>query len=404
MPDGANSLSVAPTTVSVMPRLSLEDLRLSTLRRQFPALESTDAEGVLTLFSRLGPIQSQVPRAPFLFAASRLPGTSRQLIRELFETHRLVKGSTLRGTVHTTVAEHHAWTAAAARELRLNQLGRLPLGRATPEDVLTEISRFASGGWRARADLVQHGHSWLASQGAPSRSDREPFADSLIWGNPELIRRPPDQRWETRTDTLHRLASDVIPRWAAGERAAGADDGATAPVESAAALIRTHVRAYGPVTRHDLSYFLGLRLRSVDAALARLGDQIAVETGPEGEPFLDLAVPPEGGSEDPGLRLLTEFDGLLVGYHGRWRHRLLGEDQLARVWSRVNGQYLPAVLWRGRLVATWRWVPDGARVALEVQMLAPHRPIPESEFAPAIVAAEVALGLSVSQLRVRSDS
>jgi len=56
-----------------MSRLTEEDLRLSTLARQFPAIDGRDPDAVLELFRRLGPIQSQVPRAPFLTASSRLP-------------------------------------------------------------------------------------------------------------------------------------------------------------------------------------------------------------------------------------------------------------------------------------------------------------------------------------------
>ena len=59
-----------------MGRLTEEDLRLSTLGRQFPAIGGCDPDAVLELFRRLGPIQSQVPRAPFLTVSSRLPGVT----------------------------------------------------------------------------------------------------------------------------------------------------------------------------------------------------------------------------------------------------------------------------------------------------------------------------------------
>ena len=87
-----------------MTRLGPEELAGRTLRRQFPDLPGRGPDDVLALFDRLGPIQSQVPRAPFLAASSRLPGVAYDTVNGLFADHRLVKTSSLRGTVHTSTA------------------------------------------------------------------------------------------------------------------------------------------------------------------------------------------------------------------------------------------------------------------------------------------------------------
>ena len=101
-----------------MARLTTDDLAALTLARQFPPIESRGAAGVLELFRRLGPIQSQVPRAPFLTISSRLPGVAYDTVCALFESHQLVKTSNIRGTVHSSVPEQFAWLDAVARRTR----------------------------------------------------------------------------------------------------------------------------------------------------------------------------------------------------------------------------------------------------------------------------------------------
>ena len=136
--------------------------------------------------------------------------------------------------------------------------------------------------------MVQHGRDWLAQHESPAAA--EAAADSsvagLLWSHSGLVRRPPDERWETRTDTLHRRARSVLPQLPT-----------VGAAESLAALVWVHLGAVGPSTRADLAYFFGSGLRAVDAAVAHLGDEVVPLPGPDGETFLDLADP---GPEGPG--------------------------------------------------------------------------------------------------------
>jgi hypothetical protein len=124
--------------------------------------------------------------------------------------------------------------------------------------------------------------------------------------------------------------------------------------------------------------------------------------GDDGVEYLDLAEPPAGGSTDPGLRLLPEFEGLLVGFQGRNRFRFLTEHQLPEVWAKVNGLFSPVVLFAGRLVASWRTITQGRRTDIEVSMLDPHPPLTDDLFGDAIAATERALDLTITDIRVRA--
>jgi Winged helix DNA-binding domain len=376
-----------------MRRLSHDQLRRLTLSRQFPTIPGSGPEAVIELLRRLGPIQSQVPRAPFLTISSRLPGVSYETVCGLFESHQLVKTSNIRGTVHTSVRDQFGWLNAVARRTREAQLrNALKLQEISPEQLATEIEAFTSTDWRPRSEIVAHARAWLAECGTGSATaGPDPLSDSLIWGHSGLLRRPRDARWEKRTDIYHRRARSVLPDLPEWDFA-----------ESLTKLVRVHLGSYGPSLREDLAFFFGAGLSAVDDALRRLDDEVIHMLGPNDEDYLDLAGAPLGGTSDPGLRLLPEFDGLLVGYHGRHRTRFLTEQQLPKVWAKVNGLFSPVVLHGGHLVASWKTITKGRRTDIEVTMLDPHPVLSDDLFGDAIAATEQVLDIKITDLRVRS--
>jgi hypothetical protein len=375
-----------------MRRLTHDQLRRATLQRQFPVISGTGSESVLELLTRLGPIQSQVPRAPFLTVSSRLPGVSYETIRQLFENHRLLKTTNIRGTVHASVRQHFGWLDAVARAGRAGMLRNyLKLDLLTPDDVGAEIEAYAANQWRARADIVAHIRVWLAehesADSAAALSDALP--ENLVWGHSGLVRRPRDERWEKRTDIYHQRARSLLPDIAEYDLAVALTE-----------LVRVHLGAYGPATREDLAYFFGTGLGRIDAAVRDLADEVVRLPGPDHDDYLDLAEPPVGGQADPGLHLLPEYDGLMVGYHGRQRTRFLTEHQLPKVWAKVNGLFAPIVLSDGVIVASWRTLTKGSRTDIEVRMLDPHPPLATDMFTEAVAATERVLDLTVTDVRV----
>jgi hypothetical protein len=372
-------------------RLTRDDLAARTLARQFPVVPGQDGAAVLELFRRLGPVQSQVPRSPFLTVASRLPGVDHATVCGLFESQQLLKTSSLRGTVHTSGREHYPWLDAVARRGRAGALrNQLRLQQVTPEELTAALEDHADVEWRTRADLVAHGRRWLATHESEESAAAVTgtFAESLLWGHSGLLRRPKDGRWEKRTDVYHRRARALVPQLSC----------CSFP-ESLTALVRTYLRSLGPATRRDLAYFLGAGLGAVDAAVSDLGEEVVRLRGPDDEDYVELAEPPADTAE-PGVRLLPEFDALLVGFHGSHRTRFLEADQLDAVWAKVNGQFAPSVLHQGRLVATWRTVLRGSAATLEVTMLQRSAPLAEDQLSAPVAALSRVLDLAVEDVRV----
>jgi hypothetical protein len=230
-------------------------------------------------------------------------------------------------------------------------------------------------------------------QSRPAVAVREDQVRVLLWGFAGLLRRPPDSAWHKRTDVLRRSARSVFPELA------------DCPVEEAVtALVERHLGAYGPVTRDDLCFFLGVRRTPVNRALAALDDRVVTGEGPDGQPMIDLDDAAATRDSEPeaarGVRLLAEFDGCLMGYAGTGRLRFLTAEQLVTVLNPKNAVCAPMVLADGRIVARWRTVGSGRRVRIEVSMLPPHPPLAEAALVPAVQAVESALDLQVHEIRV----
>jgi hypothetical protein len=379
-----------------MRRWSSEDLRLSTLRRQFPypldgSVEPT-RDAIVDLVDRLAPIQSQVPRAPFLTIGSRLPGTSYADLVALFESHDLIKASTLRGTVFTSGPEQFAWSQTIAREGRAEQLARMVKVPTSEVETLLAAVEERAAEWAPWEDLLDHARELMLASGSEvaERADQVRF---LLWGQAGLLRRPPDAAWHKRTDVLRRSARAALP--GLPESTFG---------EAVAAMVARHLRAYGPVAKDDLCFFLGLRRTPVNEALAVLGERVITGEGPDGQVMFDWADEIADRTDEPaaatGIRLLAEFDGLLMGYAGPGRLRFLDSDQLAVVWNAKNAVCAPPVLRDGRIVARWKTVGTGRRVRVEVRMLPPHRPLAEEAFGPAVGALSSVLDLQVRDIAV----
>ena len=288
------------TNVPGMTRLTLDQLRERTLWRQFPDLPGRDGAAVTALVDRLGPIQSQVPRSPFLTASSRLPGVRYGVVQDLFKSFALLKTSSLRGTVHTSGRRLFPWLDAVARQGRAGPLrSQLGLSAIRAAEVVAEIEAYADGEWRTRDAIVAHLREWLAERESPASAAAVTgtLRESLLWGHSGLLRRPRDEHWEKRTDLYHRRARAVVPEL-----------GTTGVAESLTALVRVYLGALGPATRHDVAYFFGTGLTAADATVTSLGDEVVRLSGPDGETYLDLAEPPAAQPRTLGVRLLPEFD------------------------------------------------------------------------------------------------
>ncbi len=370
-----------------MTSLTWDELGALALARQFPDDPGAD---VAETVRRVGPVQSQTARSPFLALAARRPGTTYAEVVAAHDDLALVRGSVVRGTVHTCAAEHHALLEAATRLGRRRLWERvLRLEHTSLEDVWAGIEEAARGEWRTGEELHAHLLTWLAAHGEDTTSPR--LSDTqgryLAFGHGGLLRRPRTGGWEGQGRAEYRTATALL-----GDRAT-----ALADPHVLDGLVRMHLAAHGPASRQDLAWWAGLTLGTVDAVLARL--DLAGVPGPDGRTYVDLpdAPPP---TDLPGVRLLPEFDALMCAYEPSGRQRFLDQSHHDVLWAGANGLVLPPLLVDGRITGWWRAAGRSRRRTLEVTWFAGTRRPRRSELTEPVAALEAALDVEVTDVTV----
>lgn len=363
--------------------LSWDDLAGATLARQFPP-PSRDVPGLL---GQIGPVQSQTARSPFLAIAARFPGATRDAVTEAYETGAIVRGSTVRGTVHTATPAHYAALGSATRVGQRTLWQRmLRLERSTLEDLWRATEEFATT-WRSTDDLADHLRRWLLEHEGRDEvlAQAGQAGRYLAFGHGGLVRRPVNGDWSGQGAPEYRTLPPVVDA-------------------SVGDAVELHLRHHGPSSRHDLAWWSGLGLRTVDEHLADLAPRLALvaDEGPDGRTYLDLPDPPAPRTLD-GVRLLPEFDALMCGYEPAGRQRFAAPTHLTRLWSGANGLVLPPLLVDGRITGYWRATGSSRRRPLDVVWFSGTRRPRRAELDEPVAALEAALGVAVTDVSLTRE-
>lgn len=363
-----------------------DDLRGLSLARQFPEVAATGPEAVAETVRRIGPIQSQTARSPYAALGARLPGVTHDAITTAYESLAIVRGSSIRGTVHTSTADHHALLDATTRlGQRATWVRHLPLQHVEVEDLWAATEAFAADSWRTPDELLEHLRGWLGDhdEEMPEVIDRG-LGRYLTFGHGGLVRRPLTGSWSGQGAPGYRSAAALLP-----DR--------TVPAAPLVEAVRLHLASYGPATRRDVAWWSGLGLRRVDALLEEL-DPVWVD-GPGGARYADVVdVPPP--RELPGVRLLPEFDAVLCGYDPKARARFVAPADHEWLWHQRNGYMLAPVLVDGRIGGSWRIEGTGRSRALAVSSFAGSRKPRKAELEEPVAALATALDVTLDSVTV----
>jgi hypothetical protein len=361
----------------------LDELRGLSLARQFPEIADRGAAAVVEAVARVGPIQSQTARSPFIGLGARLPGLPHAAVTEAYEGWQILRGSSIRGTVHTSTADDQSLLDATTRCAQRTFWRRfLRLDQAELDDVWAAIEAYAADEWRTPAELTAFLSTWLDQHGeteAVARMDNQ-AGRYFAFGHGGLVRRPLRGDWSGQGTSGYRTAAALLP-----------DRGV--PDDPVLGAVRLHVASYGPSSRHDVAWWSGLGLRRVDALLEGL--DVTWRDGPDGRAYADLADPP-AAREVPGVRLLPEFDALLCGYDPKARDRFVSEADNAVLWHHDNGLMLAPVLVDGRIGGHWRLQGSSRARTLAVSSFPGSRRLRKAEVDEAAAALSAALDVTLA--------
>lgn len=313
-------------------------LNRATLARQM--LLQRERVKVTTAIERIGGMQAQVPKPPFLGLWSRIEDFDRDELRKAIARGDVVRATLNRGTIHlVTKKDLAAWRPLFQPALTSIALG---LTKQRPVDVDT---------------VVAAARKFFAKQPATFEALRDHLAPLFPKFDPRLM------AYTVRMHLPLTLVPDESPwSWPASAAFALAEEGRAAKPTD---LVLRYLAAFGPATPADFQSWTGLK------GAAPLFDELRpkLTTFRDGKRELfDLpdAPRPDEDAEAP-VRLLPEFDSVLLAHADR--RRIIADEDRPRI--ATKNLRIPAVFLVDGFVAG-TWTIEKKKVAL-----APFRKLPK---------------------------
>ena len=352
---GALPGSLGGTGAPVVPRRTIPACPVPTRVPTFPPARAVtrvlarhhlgmvwEPASIDTVVGDIVGVQATSPEIPYLALHARLPETRiEDLDAALYERRSLVRIRCMRGMVFVVRTDllpivFSATNAAVSRYARTYAAFRGVKGAAYERVAEQVLALLEERGPLTTAEI---------------RGELDVPLDvaatvSLMCAEGRLLRDRPVAGWLDRRTTYVPLA-DALP---------GIRLDSIRPDDADIALVRAHIRAFGPVLAEDTSWWTGLGRKRTARALRALGDEIVTVrlTDVEGDFLVHAADVDElaatGAAPSPAVALLPALDPLVSGYARRGRfvddaHRPYIFDQASRATS--------VVLVDGRIAGVW---------------------------------------------------
>jgi hypothetical protein len=318
---------------------------------------------------RIGAIQAQSWPAVPVALWSRVAGFTPDALYATLQDGALVSGIVHRGTVHVVSAREYPLYAA----MRDTTPWRT---KAEPSEDAAKlpaaIRKAAKDKVLSNDDVAEVAEAWVK---------RHPDAIA-----PEELEHQRKHRWRAllRSGDLLRVPSS-------GEWGPKAPDGVTAgatkaPISKALdAVVRAHLRAFGPAGADDVAAWIGWKVGPVREAIERAEGVAELE----GRLYdVDGAPRPDADTEAP-VRFLAAFDSVILAYAPKRRARLIPDRTFERIYNRANLQIRPTFLIDGLVAGTWAAQVKGRKATVT---LSPFARLPRGAKGELRAEAEALLG------------
>lgn len=333
---------------AVAPTLSRRALNRATLARQL--LLERHAVAPLDAIERLGGMQAQLARPPFVGLWTRVQGFTREQLLALVHDRQVVRATLMRATLHLVSARDYLRVRRALQPMFTAGLASLFGERAAG----LELERLLA---LSRTLLEERPRAFDELRTLLAAHD---FAvDERVLGYTVRLQLP-----------LVQVPSPTAAwGWDAKAPFALADGWLGAPLhddDAPHALVRRYLAAFGPATAADAQAWSGLRgLREV---LHAMRPELATFRDERGRELFDLPdAPRPDEAADAPVRFLPEFDNLVLAHDDRTR--LLAAEHRPRIVSR-NLQVAATVLVDGMVAGTWKVARTRGTATLVVQPFA----------------------------------
>jgi hypothetical protein len=371
------------TSRAPRPRLSDRRLGRATLARQ--GLLERHPGDVVEVVEQVGAIQSQQWSAVAVGLAARSAKFTPDELYAALADGALVTGTLLRRTLHLCSRTDHPAYALVADMMGANQWWRTdpPPGRGAMA-LRRDLLAYAVSLTRTVEETSAFIEAWLDER--PGVLSDEELETQRAYGwrpyrsGSDFVRSPATGVWGPRTPSGFLAAPEPPSLLKQPDRE-----------EALAAVVRRHLRAFGPAGAEDIAAWTGVSVATVRNVLNRRRREMVTYEAADGRRLHDLRGMPLPDEDTPApTRLLPWFDGTLLGFAPARRSRVLDDEHRSAVYLRANLQVRPTFLVDGRIAGTWS-VQVASRES--VLTLEPFRRLPKRLLGEVVAEAEPVLRL-----------
>ena len=324
-------MSPARKAAPAAPTLGARALNRALLARQL--LLARHALPVTDAVSRIGGLQAQLARPPFVGLWARLRGFEREQLLAPVRRREIVRATAMRGTIHLVTAADYCAHRAALQptfDRGLRAVGKSWVD-ATDLAALDAEARAYFGGAPATFEALRDHLAATDDRGNVR------LCGYAVRMRVPLVQVPTDAPWGWPAAAAFALADSWIGR------AVQTESG------DARALVRHYLAAFGPATPADAQAWSGIAgLRPTFDALR---DELVSFRDERGRELFDLADAPRPDADaDAPARLLPEFDTAILGHADR--ARIVPEAYRSRLVTK--NLFVPAtILVDGFVAGSW---------------------------------------------------
>ena len=333
--------------------LSVRRLNRATLARQL--LLEREHVRVADAVRRLGGLQAQEPRPPFVALWTRLAGFERASLIGALRRRTVVRTSAMRATLHLLHAGDARELRPALQPMLVETAARVAKARGATVDlerVLPAARELLAGHPRTFNELRP-----LLVQAFPGIEERS--LGYAVRMHLPLVMEPTSDPWAFPADSAFALADEALGEPVAIEPDQKADE----------ALVLRHLAAFGPAAVADLQAWSGRP--GLKDAVERLGPRLAVFRDERRRTLFDVPDGPRPEEDVPAPpRLLGEFDSVLLAHKDRTR--VVPEEHRAKLVTK-NLRIPATFLVDGVVAGTWTVERSGGAATLR---LAPFGKVP----------------------------
>lgn len=292
------------------------------------------ATTALAAIEHLVAIQAQVARPPFVGLWTRLRGFRRAELTEALHARRVVRVTSLRGTLHLMTSADYIGLRGAMQPMLTRGMASILRERATGLDMkqLDAEARKFFGKAPATFDALR-----IHLKTRFPKCDERAMAYAVRTHLP-LVQVPTDATWAFPAAADFALADTWLSKRV------------STATSSAEQLVLRYLAAFGPATPADTQAWSGLGgLREVFESLR---PKLVTFRDERKRELFDLPDAPRPDPDTPApLRFIADFDNLVLSHDDRTR--IMAEEHRSRVTTR-NLQVRATFLVDGLVAGTWK--------------------------------------------------